>query len=76
VFYDKRDPTPDMRWIDYGLSVLTPEALAGEEADLADVLHRLSVEGRLAGFAATERFYEIGTAEGLAETEAFLSRVA
>jgi NDP-sugar pyrophosphorylase family protein len=76
VFYDKRDPTPDMRWIDYGLSVLTPEALAGEEADLADVLHRLSVEGRLAGFAATERFYEIGTAQGLVETDAFLSERA
>jgi N-acetyl-alpha-D-muramate 1-phosphate uridylyltransferase len=73
VFYDKRDPAPDMRFIDYGLSVLTPEALAGEEADLADVFHRLSVEGRLAGYLATERFYEIGTAQGLAETDAFLS---
>jgi NDP-sugar pyrophosphorylase family protein len=73
VFYDKRSPTPDMRWIDYGLSVLTPEALAGTEPDLADVFHRLSVEGRLAGYAATERFYEIGTAAGLAETEAFFS---
>jgi NDP-sugar pyrophosphorylase family protein len=76
VFYDKRHPTPDMRWIDYGLSVLTPEALAGEEPDLADVLHRLSVEGRLAGYAATDRFYEIGTAQGLAETDAFLSGLA
>jgi NDP-sugar pyrophosphorylase family protein len=73
VFYDKRAPAPDMRWIDYGLSVLTPAALSGEEADLADVFHRLSVEGRLAGYAATERFYEIGTAQGLEETDAFLS---
>ena len=76
VFYDKRAPTPDMRCIDYGLSVLTPTALEGGEADLADVLHRLSVQGRLAGYLATERFYEIGTAQGLAETDAFLSERA
>ena len=31
-------------------SVLTPTALEGGEADLADVLHRLSVQGRLAGY--------------------------
>jgi NDP-sugar pyrophosphorylase family protein len=72
VRYDKRVPTPDMRWIDYGLSVLTPGAL-GEEADLSDVFHRLSVSGQLAGYLATERFYEIGTPAALAETEAFLS---
>jgi prepilin-type processing-associated H-X9-DG protein len=70
--YDKRDPTPDMRWIDYGLSVLTPGVL-GSEDDLADVFARLAAEGRLAGYLATERFYEIGTPEALAETEAFLS---
>jgi NDP-sugar pyrophosphorylase family protein len=63
---------PGMDWIDYGLSVLTPGAL-GSEADLADVFRRLAGQGRLAGYVATERFYEIGTPEGLAETEAFLS---
>jgi N-acetyl-alpha-D-muramate 1-phosphate uridylyltransferase len=75
VRYDKRAPTPDMHWIDYGLSVLTPEALAGEEDDLSDAFHRLAAEGRLAGYEATERFYEIGTTQGLAETDAFLSSV-
>jgi NDP-sugar pyrophosphorylase family protein len=61
-----------MDWIDYGLSVLTPAALGGE-ADLSDAFHRLALQGRLGGYVATERFYEIGTPEGLAETEAFLS---
>jgi NDP-sugar pyrophosphorylase family protein len=61
-----------MQWIDYGLSVLTPHVL-GDEADLADVFRRLAASGRLAGYAASERFYEIGTPRGLAETEAFLS---
>jgi len=72
ALYDKRAPTPQMRWIDYGLSVLTPGVL-GEEPDLSDVFARLSREGRLAGYLATERFYEIGTPASLAEAEAFLS---
>jgi NDP-sugar pyrophosphorylase family protein len=74
--YDKRAPTPDMRWIDYGLSVLTAGALAGGEADLSDAFARLAAAGQLAGYEATERFYEIGTAQGLAETDAFLSGTA
>lgn len=73
ILYDKRSPTPEMRWIDYGLSVLTPEALAGEEPDLSDAFARLARSGLLAGYPASERFFEIGTPESLAETEAFLS---
>ncbi len=61
-----------MDWIDYGLSVLTPQAL-GDEADLSQAFTRLANAGQLAGYEATERFYEIGTAAALAETDAFLS---
>ena len=42
------------------------------EGDLAALYHRLAQTGSLYGFVATERFYEIGTPRGLAETEAFL----
>jgi hypothetical protein len=35
--------------------------------DLADLLTELSAAGELAGYAATRRFYEIGTPSGLAE---------
>jgi len=74
VVYDKSDPTPSMRWIDYGLGCLRPEALdvAPDERDLAGVYAELSRRGELAGYVATERFYEIGTSGALAETEAFL----
>lgn len=64
-----------MGWIDYGLSALTPEAL-GEDADLSAAFTRLARDGRLGGFVATERFYEIGTPEALAETDRFLSERA
>jgi N-acetyl-alpha-D-muramate 1-phosphate uridylyltransferase len=74
--YDKRSPTPEMRWIDYGLGLMTPAALSTvpDAADLADVYHVLAQRGELAGYAASERFYEIGTPESLAETDAFLRR--
>jgi NDP-sugar pyrophosphorylase family protein len=73
--YDKRAPTADMAWIDYGLGVLTPEALAvaAEAGDLADVYGELARRGELAGYEATERFYEIGTPAALAEADAFLA---
>jgi NDP-sugar pyrophosphorylase family protein len=75
VAYDKRNPTPEMHWIDYGLGVLTPGALADtapDATDLADVYHELARAGRLAGFEATERFYEIGTPAALGEADAWL----
>lgn len=69
--YDKRQHTPAMRHIDYGLGVLTPAALAevppGKPCDLADVYASLLADGWLAGFEVRERFYEIGSPAGLAE---------
>jgi N-acetyl-alpha-D-muramate 1-phosphate uridylyltransferase len=63
-----------MEWIDYGLGVLRAEVLAeSEETDLAEVYGALAARGELAGYAASERFYEIGTPDSLAETSAFLA---
>jgi len=73
VRYDKAAPTPDMAWIDYGLGALRAEALTFGGDDLADVYSKLAARGQLVGYAATERFYEIGTPESLAETSAFLA---
>jgi N-acetyl-alpha-D-muramate 1-phosphate uridylyltransferase len=71
VEYNKRVPTPDMRHIDYGLGAMSAQVLADEDTmgpfDLADIYHRLSLSGQLAGHEVHERFYEIGSHEGLAE---------
>jgi NDP-sugar pyrophosphorylase family protein len=70
VEYNKRVPTPDMRHIDYGLGAMSAQVLADDTMgpfDLADVYHRLSLSGQLAGHEVHERFYEIGSHEGLAE---------
>jgi len=76
--HDKHRPDADMAWIDYGLGVLTPAALerAPDAPDLADVYHELAAEGELAGYVATERFYEIGSPAARAETDMFLRSLA
>jgi NDP-sugar pyrophosphorylase family protein len=79
VTYDKRAPTPGMSWIDYGLGGICAEALTmvGDEVDdLAELYGELSRRGQLFGYAASERFYEIGTPAALAETDSFLTALA
>jgi NDP-sugar pyrophosphorylase family protein len=76
VRYDKAHPDPSMSWIDYGLGAFRSEVFAsgpGAELDeLEAVYSELSRQGRLGGYPARERFYEIGTPESLAETDEFL----
>jgi NDP-sugar pyrophosphorylase family protein len=76
--YDKKLRQPEMRHIDYGLSLFRAEvfrAWPAEEAfDLAEVMRGLVEHGQMAGFEVTERFYEIGSHAGLAELEARLSQ--
>jgi NDP-sugar pyrophosphorylase family protein len=71
--YNKKTPSPEMRYIDYGLGVLQASAFAnykaGEIFDLADLYHKLSVQNELAGYEVHERFYEIGSHSGLKEAE-------
>ena len=75
--YDKRDRTPAMRHIDYGLSVFKASVFAdrktGERFDLSDVQRDLVAQGRMAGYEVRERFYEVGSHAGLAELSALLS---
>jgi NDP-sugar pyrophosphorylase family protein len=79
VEYNKRAPKPEMRHIDYGLGAISSQILAKQNAlepfDLADIYHGLSLSGDLVGYEVYERFYEIGSHEGLAEAaEYFKSR--
>lgn len=75
--YDKKVRQPEMRHIDYGLSLFQAPVFAGYGADqvfdLAEVMGRLLRERQLAGYEAPERFYEMGSPAGLAELEALLA---
>ena len=63
-----------MRWIDYGLGGLDARALdlVGRTSETSRPLPRLAAAGELCGYEVDERFYEIGTPTGLAETDTFL----
>ncbi|HZL78224.1 MAG TPA: nucleotidyltransferase family protein [Candidatus Limnocylindrales bacterium] len=74
--YDKKNRLPEMRHIDYGLSLFKAAAFgsysAGQPFDLAEVMGKLVREKQLAGYEVRERFYEIGSPAGLAELETLL----
>jgi NDP-sugar pyrophosphorylase family protein len=73
--YSKKNRTPRMHYIDYGLGVFRAEAFNRNRAtDLADVYGELLQAGELAAMEVQERFYEIGSPAGLKETTSFLSR--
>ena len=76
--YDKKLKLPEMRHIDYGLSLFKAAAFEGYAADqafdLAEVMGKLVREKQLAGYEVTERFYEIGSPSGLAELDQLLER--
>lgn len=71
ILYDKKYCTPEMDYIDYGLSIINSNVLNGypKYFDLADVFNTLSMNHELAGCEVTQRFYEIGSPTGLIEIE-------
>lgn len=74
--YNKTVIRPQMHYIDYGLGILTSTALqaypARQSFDLSKVYNDLSLAGELAGYEVFERFYEIGSHQGIADTQAYL----
>jgi len=75
--YSKKRRLPQMRYIDYGLSVCSRGLFENNSAepafDLAALFETLSENGHLAGFEVRQRFYEIGSHQGLAELNRILS---
>jgi NDP-sugar pyrophosphorylase family protein len=74
--YDKKVPTPEMRHIDYGISVVTTGIFAGfpdnTPFDLADLYSRLVFEKQMAAYEVKQRFFEIGSERGLTELDGLL----
>ena len=74
--YDKKLRTAEMRHIDYGIAVLSAEVFVSfpddRAFDLADVYSHLVSEKQIAAYEVKQRFYEIGSREGLAELDFLL----
>lgn len=75
--YDKKNPSGDMNYIDYGLSVVTKKIFGsfdlGDAFDLEELFSAVVAQKEMAGYEVTERFYEIGSKSGLAELREYLA---
>ena len=76
VKYTKNDHDPAMEYIDYGLIVIRKEIFnpypSYEPFDLSLVLSQLIDSGRVASYEVEQRFYEIGSVQGIKETENYI----
>ena len=72
--YGKKNRTPEMKHIDYGLGLFRAELFHGASGlrDLSDLQSLLACEGRLAGYEVATPYFEIGSPRGLQTLECHL----
>src|SRR5580704_4716766 len=77
IEYDKKSARFDMRHIDFGLYVLSKRVFSqyreSTAIDLADICRDLARAGQVAAVEVSERFYEIGSLQGIRDTEELLA---
>ena len=76
IIYDKKNKAEGMDYIDYGLGILRKQAfdvMASKDIfDLSELYQDIISKGQMSGHEVLERFYEIGSISGLAETESYI----
>lgn len=77
IFYDKNNTDSSLNYIDYGMTYFKTgffrSTSQGINFDLAEQLNWLSRKHELFGYEVHERFYEVGSENGLNEFAAYLS---
>jgi NDP-sugar pyrophosphorylase family protein len=77
IRYSKKNKTEEMNYIDYGLGILNKQIFKEFENvtafDLAGIYEKLAEEKQLFGYEVFERFYEVGSKEGIKELEQKIS---
>ena len=76
IEYNKTITKDEMHYIDYGLGVIKSIVFESYPNnlpfDLSKVYNQLSLQKQLAGYEVFERFYEIGSHQGILDTENYL----
>ncbi len=76
VRYDKKNKTEDMDYIDYGMGILKKSSFSAmvskDVFDLAELYQGMISKKQMSAYEVPERFYEIGSMSGLADTERFI----
>ena len=78
TLYQKKTNDPRMKWIDYGLSVISSNALAthippNQSIDIALMFEKLSITNKLQAFVSSDRYFEIGSMTGLTELQSHIA---
>ena len=76
--YDKLKQSPEMEHIDYGAALLRVSALdltPKGPYDLADLYRQLVADGLMLGYEVAERFYEIGSYEGIEDAAGYFAEL-
>jgi NDP-sugar pyrophosphorylase family protein len=77
--YNKKVSSKRMEYIDFGLSVFSSSAFESQqpatEYDLSVIYEKLLASEQLASFEAEQRFFEIGSHQGLIETTNYIGRL-
>jgi MurNAc alpha-1-phosphate uridylyltransferase len=78
INYEKGSKNKNMRHIDYGITYFREVAFCQwtdqSSFDLSKVCHQLAKEGKLDGLEVFERFYEIGSTQGIEELSEYLRK--
>jgi NDP-sugar pyrophosphorylase family protein len=77
TLYQKKSNDPRMRWIDYGLSVISSNALErhippNQPLDIALMFETLSTTNKLQAYESSNRYFEVGSQSGLQELEQYI----
>ena len=76
--YAKNESLPNMNYIDFGLSFFERKIFTGysenETLDLSIICKDLSEKGLIAGLPVNNRFYEVGSFQGIADFTNFIER--
>lgn len=74
IKYDKKNKTINMNYIDFGLSLFKKNIFNSLNPfyDLDDLYKKLLIDNQLASYEVFQRFYEIGSIDGLNEFKNFI----
>jgi hypothetical protein len=80
ISYEKGSNSLQMHHIDYGITFFREGAFRPwrdqSSFDLSEVFHELGTRGQLLGFEVFERFYEIGSHQGIREFTQYLKEAS
>jgi MurNAc alpha-1-phosphate uridylyltransferase len=80
INYEKGSNSRQMHHIDYGMTFFREAAFRSwrnhSSFDLSEVCHQLAMRGELLGFEVFERFYEIGSIQGIEEFTQYLKEAS